>query len=299
MAKTILLNEADNIAVAIGQIDIGDDPLGIQKPLKQRILGGHKLATKPIDVGQPIVKFGHVIGYATIPIEQGDHVHSHNCSFGEHSRKYEIGRGLEATQLAIPKVQPTSFNGYRRNNGKVGTRNMIALCSTVNCSATAIRQAAAEIQTSGVLDQFPNVDGIIALTHGSGCGMASSGPGCDNLQRVLWGYATHPNIGAAVFVGLGCEVMQVSRMRTMFNSDGTEGFHGLTIQEAGGTRATIEKIIEKVRELLPQVNKMERSDCNVSELVVGLQCGGSDGFSGITANPACLASAHVEQFRVV
>ena len=120
---------------------------------------------------------------------------------------------------AIPRVETASFQGYRRANGQVGTRNMIAVCATVNCSATVIRRAADEVMRSGVLADYPNVDGVVAFAHGTGCGMAAEGPGFDNLQRVLWGHATHPNVGAAVFVGLGCEVMQVGRMKSRFGTD--------------------------------------------------------------------------------
>ena len=152
-----------------------------------------------------------------------------------------------------------------------------------------IRQAARRrSRASGILTDYPNIDGVFALAHGTGCGMASEGPGWDNLQRVLWGYATHPNVGAAVFVGLGCEVMQVARMKVAFDGPGAgkQRFHGLTIQESGGTRATIAAIRERIEALLPEVNDISRSPCPASDLCVALQCGGSDGYSGITANPA-------------
>jgi len=247
---------------------------------------GHKLARHAIADGAPIHKFGQIIGYATAPIVGGDHVHSHNCAIGDHDRAYSAGADLEAARAAIPRRAPASFRGYRRADGRIGTRNYIALCATVNCSATVIRHAAEQIRASRILADYPNVDGIFALAHGTGCGMAAEGPGWDNLQRVLWGYATHPNVGAAVFVGLGCEVMQVARMKAAFDSSGRERFHGLTIQDTGGTTATIAAIRARVEALLPEVNAIRRSDCPASALTVALQCGGSDGYSGITANPA-------------
>ena len=247
---------------------------------------GHKLARHAIAAGQPIRKFGQIIGYATAAIAAGDHVHSHNCAIGEHDRSYLVGVDLEAARAAIPSAPPATFQGFRRPDGRIGTRNYIALCATVNCSATVIRQAAEDIRASGILLQYPNIDGIFALAHGTGCGMAPDGPGWDNLQRVLWGYATHPNVGAAVFVGLGCEVMQVARMKAAFDGTGQERFHGLTIQDTGGTRATIAAIRARVEALLPEVNATARSTCPASALTVALQCGGSDGYSGITANPA-------------
>jgi altronate hydrolase len=163
----------------------------------------------------------------------------------------------------------------------------------VNCSATVVRRAADQINTSGLLDDFPNIDGVVAFAHGTGCAMAMNSPGFSNLQRVLWGHATHANVGAAVFVGLGCEVMQVARMKAQFDEsrEGGQRFHGLTIQDTGGTTKTIARIVEMVSELLPEVNRVSREAIPASELKLALQCGGSDGFSGITANPALGAAS--------
>ncbi|WP_373236213.1 UxaA family hydrolase [Cohaesibacter celericrescens] len=196
---------------------------------------------------------------------------------------------MELAKAAIPQLEAREFMGFRRANGQFGTRNYIALCATVNCSATVIRKAAHELEVSGALEPYANVDGVVAFAHGTGCGMNNQGTGFEILQRVLWGHATHPNVGAAIFVGLGCEVMQIARMKDVFDaSNGAlmEHFHHLTIQETGGTRATIDAIKAKVLELLPEVNKNGREPCPASELKIALQCGGSDGFSGITANPA-------------
>ncbi|MDE0591527.1 altronate dehydratase family protein [Halocynthiibacter sp. C4] len=286
MAETLLLHPSDNVAILTARAGEGDDPLGIGAPLPKAVSSGHKIAREALAQGAEVYKFGQLIGYATEDIPAGAHVHSHNCAFGDHGQTYEFGADLEKAQAAIPSMEGRTFMGYRRADGRVGTRNMIALCATVNCSATVIKKAAAEVEASGMLDDYPNVDGVVALSHGTGCGMATNTKGWDNLQRVLWGHATHPNVGAAIFVGLGCEVMQVAKMRQMFEGDGSERFHGLTIQETGGTRATIERIKAQVAELLPEVNKTKREECPASELTVALQCGGSDGFSGITANPA-------------
>ena len=155
----------------------------------------------------------------------------------------------------------------------------------MNCSATVVRRAADQINSSGLLDAYPNIDGVAAFSHGTGCAMATNSPGYANLQRVLWGHATHPNVGAAVFIGLGCEVMQVARMQAHFGANDPR-FQGLTIQDTGGTTKTIERIVEMVTELLPEVNAVSREPIPASELKLALQCGGSDGFSGITANPA-------------
>lgn len=291
MREPIVLNPADTVAILPERAAAGSRPLGSGVPLARPVAGGHKLARVAIPAGTEVVKFGQIIGHATADIQPGEHVHVHNCAFSDHDRDYRIGADLAAARAAIPAVEPRTFRGYRRANGDIGTRNYIALCATVNCSATVIRRAAFEIEASGVLAGYPNVDGIVAFAHGTGCGMAAEGPGVDILQRVLWGHATHPNVGAAVFVGLGCEVMQVARMRQSFGAADAGRFHGLTIQETGGTRATIAAIKAKVAELLPEVNRIRREDCPASALRLALQCGGSDGFSGITANPALGAAS--------
>lgn len=286
MAEAITLHPRDTVAVLAARADAGRTPLGIGEPLAHPVSAGHKLARVAMAEGDPVIKFGQIIGRASAPIAVGEHVHSHNVTYSDHDETHQIGADLARAEAAIPKVAPRSFMGYVREDGRVGTRNYIALCATVNCSATVIKCAASEITAEGALDPYDNIDGVVAFAHGTGCGMAASGRGADSLERVLWGHATHPNVGAAIFVGLGCEVMQIARMEAHFGSAGTERFHALTIQETGGTRATIEAIKAKLREILPQVNKASRSACPVSALRIGLQCGGSDGFSAITANPA-------------
>jgi altronate hydrolase len=282
---TIRLNERDNVIVLTRAFPAGTKPAGSGRALEKNTLSGHKVATADIALGAPVVKFGQIIGYASVAIAAGEHVHTHNCAMGSHDQDYKIGEDYQPTNY-VSETERLTFKGYRRADGGVGTRNYIALCATVNCSATVIRHIADHCNRSGLLDDYPNIDGVIALAHGTGCGMASSGEGYDTLQRVLWGHATHPNVGAAIFVGLGCEVMQIGRMKSMFGSKGEERFHGLTIQETGGTRKTIAAGIESIKALLPMVNAVERVDVSISELTLGLQCGGSDGFSGITANPA-------------
>ncbi|RJE83208.1 UxaA family hydrolase [Paracoccus onubensis] len=271
MAETLILSPSDNVAILTR---------------KTVAPAGHKIARQDIAAGDAVVKYGQIIGYAAQPIPAGAHVHSHNCSFGLHDRDYTPGAGLEIARQALARhpSRGLEFLGYHRDGGQVGTRNFIALVSTVNCSATAIRHAAEELRFEGVLHDYPNVDGVVALAHGSGCGMADSGPGWRALQRVLTGYAGHPNVAAALFVGLGCEVMQISRMKQELGA--AARFHGLTIQENGGTRRTIDAIKKHVRDMLPKVNRARRSPAPASALKIGLQCGGSDGFSGITANPA-------------
>lgn len=279
------LNRDDNVIVLTRAFAAGSRPIGEGAPLTRLVPPGHKIAIGAMAEGAPIVKFGQIIGYASQPIGVGDHVHSHNCVMGAHDQNYRIGEDYRPVDY-VPEAERRTFLGYRRADGSVATRNYIALCATVNCSATVVRHIADHFNRSDRLAPYPNIDGVIALAHGTGCGMAAEGEGYDSLQRVLWGHATHPNVGAAIFIGLGCEVMQVGKMRQMFGSSGQERFHGLTIQETGGTRKTIDAGIAAIEAILPQFNELQREPVSVSQLVVGLQCGGSDGFSGITANPA-------------
>lgn len=286
MCDPLVLHPTDNVAVLTRRAATGEDPLNIGVPLRASVSAGHKIARTSISTGAAILKFGQFIGTATTDIARGEHVHTQNCAFADPDQSYAIGADLALAQAAVPTSAPLKFDGYARADGRVGTRNFIALVATVNCSATVIKRAAAEVEASGILNQYQNVDGIVALAHGTGCGMAASGRGYDILDRVLWGHATHPNVGATVFVGLGCEVMQIARMQSQFGDAGTDRFHALTIQDTGGTRATIDAIKAHVVGILPTVNKFHRTPQPMSALRIGLQCGGSDGFSSITANPA-------------
>ncbi|MFQ1702533.1 UxaA family hydrolase [Loktanella agnita] len=286
MADPLILHSSDTIAVLTQRVAAGADPLGAGAALTAPVPAGHKIARVAMPAGAPVVKFGQFIGQATQDIAVGEHVHTHNCAFQNPKQDYAISADLNAARAAIQPQEALSFAGYTRSDGRVGTRNFIALVATVNCSATVIRRAASEVESSGLLDGYANVDGIVALAHGTGCGMAASGRGYDILDRVLWGHATHPNVGATIFVGLGCEVMQIARMQSHFGDAGTDRFHALTIQGTGGTRATIDAIKAHVAAILPQVNAITRTPQPMSALRVALQCGGSDGFSSITANPA-------------
>nr|WP_245231188.1 UxaA family hydrolase [Zongyanglinia huanghaiensis] len=286
MSAPLILHPNDTVSVLTERAMVGDAPLGLGTALAGPVAAGHKIARVDLRAGAPVVKFGQFIGHATQDIPVGAHVHSHNCAFATPEKGYNIGSALVTAHAALPSCIPFDFQGFKRSDGRVGTRNYIALVATVNCSASVIRRAAVEIETSGMLAPYLNVDGVVALAHGTGCGMAGSGSGYDILERVLWGHATHPNVGATLFVGLGCEVMQVARMCSHFGDAGTDRFHTLTIQETGGTLATIASIKAHVADIAPRVNLVTRSSQPMSALRVALQCGGSDGFSGITANPA-------------
>jgi altronate hydrolase len=286
----VRLHADDNVIVAAASLPtgtaIGSEGITIAKAVPM----GHKVATRPIARGDAVLKFGQIIGYATDDIAPGQHVHVHNCAMGSHDQDYRIGADYRPVQYRDPSE--ATFQGIVRGDGRVGTRNYIALCSTVNCSATVIRMIADRVNHSGMLDAYPHIDGAIALSHGTGCGMADSGDGFDNLERVLWGYATHPNVAAAIFVGLGCEVMQIARLKHKYGF-GEDHFHTLTIQESGGTRKAVESTLRMIEELLPTLPVIPRTTVPASELMVALQCGGSDGYSGITANPALGRAADI------
>jgi altronate hydrolase len=287
-AKTLVLNPADNIAVALTNLDVGaETPQGVRT--SKRVPKGHKFATRPIRAGEAVVKFGQIIGFATTEIPAGEWVHEHNCGMGAEGGAFE--RDYDFCAAAVPpnmvlEANRATFAGFRRANGKVGTRNYVGILTSVNCSATVAKFMAEAINRSGILADYPGVDGVVPFVHGTGCGMESRGEGFDILKRTQWGYATNPNVGAVLLVGLGCEVFQIGRMKELYGIEEGEAFQTMTIQESGGTRVTIEKGVERIRGMLDVANRASRETVPASELTLALQCGGSDGYSGITANPA-------------
>ncbi|MGH6926271.1 MAG: UxaA family hydrolase [Propylenella sp.] len=281
--RFVRLHPDDNVVIAVAALPTGTELAGEGVTVARAIPSGHKAATREIPSGSPVIKFGQIIGYATEDIPAGAHVHVHNCAMGAHDQDYRIGIDYRPVQYRDPSE--ATFKGIRRADGRVGTRNFIALCSTVNCSATVVRHIADRVNRSGMLENYPHIDGVIALSHGTGCGMDATGEGFEALERVLWGHATHPNVTAAIFIGLGCEVMQIGRLKHKYGF-GEDHFHTLTIQETGGTRKTIETVVRMIEELLPGLPVIPRTDEPASELMIALECGGSDGYSGITANPA-------------
>ena len=283
MARYIRLTDADNIVLAIDGLNPGDQAHGVA--VGQRIPRGHKMAVSPIAKDAPIVKYGQVIGFAKEDIAAGAWVHEHNVYLHAFDRDYKFGTDAQATHYSALDKRKT-FQGYKRANGKFGTRNYIAVLTSVNCSATAARFIADEINRSGMLDDYPNIDGVISLVHGTGCAIDTRGEAYDLLKRTQWGYATNPNIGGVLMVGLGCEAFQIPRWMQSYGVTEQTTFRTLTIQEVGGTRKTVEAGVQAIREMLSTVNDVTRTEAPASELMLALQCGGSDGYSGITANPA-------------
>jgi len=279
MPDTIRLDPTDTVVTATRALEVGV-PVG-DAVTRALIPSGHKIASCDLAKGEPIRKYAQVIGYAASPIKAGDHVHTHNVEFRATDVDYEFGTNLRP----MAPASGDTFMGYRRENGQVGTRNYIAIVTSVNCSATAARMIAAHF-TPDIMADYPNVDGVVAFVHGTGCGMADSGDGFEALQRVMWGYARHPNHAGVLMVGLGCEMNQIDWLLEAWGLKQGPTFQTMNIQAVAGLRQTIAKGIEKVAAMLPIANQSVRTECPASDLKVALQCGGSDAWSGITANPA-------------
>ncbi|TWT58527.1 D-galactarate dehydratase [Thalassoglobus neptunius] len=287
----LLLHPSDNIVVARRHLKQGASWSGnsVTVEARERVDLGHKMAISPIAQGEAIRKFGQPIGFATQPIDPGENVHTHNVGLGHLGHSYEYCTSL--VTLPPPKEERT-FQGIRRPDGRAATRNYVGIISTVNCSATSARYIADAFDEQ-LLEQYPNVDGVVALSHKGGCAFEYGGSDHRLLARTLAGFAEHPNIGAYLIVGLGCETAQASFLTdehnlVELNLPGNDSRKPLVmnIQDQGGVAKTVERGIAMLKELLPEVNRVERVPIPVSELILATECGGSDGNSGVTANPA-------------
>jgi altronate hydrolase len=280
MSDFVRLDPSDNVVTVTRNFMAGEAVEGVQT--LSLVPRGHKVATADIPVGGVIRKYAQVIGYASLDIAAGAHVHVDNVAF----RATEFSHTFSTNLRPVVRVEtPDTFMGFQRENGKVGTRNYIAIVTSVNCSATAARRIADAFGPEE-LAQYPNVDGVVAFVHGTGCGMAGDGDGFEALQRVMWGYAKHPNHAGVLMVGLGCEMNQIDWLVEAFGLKIGPMFQTMNIQDVAGLRQTVERGVEKVRAMLPLANASVRVLCPASGLTVALQCGGSDAWSGITANPA-------------
>ena len=280
MKDHVRLDPSDNVVTATRALQAG---VAVETVTTTGLIpSGHKIATQAIASGAQIRKYAQLIGYASEDIAPGDHVHTHNVAFRNTEAAYEFGTDLRPVS---PAATPDTFMGFRRENGRVGTRNYIAVVTSVNCSATAARRIADAFGPEELAD-YHNVDGVVAFVHGTGCGMAGDGEGFEALQRVMWGYARHPNHAGVLMVGLGCEMNQIDWLLEAYGLKQGLLFQTMNIQSVAGLQRTIDTGIEKVRAMLPLANQAQREPCLASELMVALQCGGSDAWSGITANPA-------------
>lgn len=280
----IRLNPLDNVLIARQPLAQGLRLEAEAITVRQPIPSGHKLATVRVEQGQPLRRYGQIIGFASQAIDAGDHVHVHNVQMGDFARDYAFG--------VDTRSQPGSaaqFQGIVRADGRVATRNYIGILTSVNCSATVARAVADHFRRDihpEALADYPNIDGVVALTHGAGCAVDPSGEALGLLRRTLAGYAVHPNFAAVLIIGLGCETNQIESLLETQGLQASAQLRAFTIQGIGGTSKTIAAGIEQVRSLLAEANQVRRQPVSAQHLVVGLQCGGSDGYSGITANPA-------------
>lgn len=286
MSPVIRIHAQDNVVIARQQL-LGGTVLAAEGVTVSGLVPpGHKVATCEIAVGQPVRRYDQIIGVATQSIAKGAHVHTHNLAFSDFAREHAPGAGAQPTAYVD---KPATFDGIVRVDGRVATRNYIGILTSVNCSATAARAIADHFRRDirpEALAEFANVDGVVALTHGMGCATASDGEELQVLRRTLGGYAKHPNFAAVLVVGLGCETNQIEGLVAQEGLQEGVKLVAFNIQDTGGTAKTVAKGIALIQAMLPEANRVTRVPVPLSHLIVGLQCGGSDGYSGISANPA-------------
>ena len=283
---TIRLHPDDDVVIARMEIPTGTLVTRENVRAAVTIPAGHKLAMRDIAQGKPVRRYNQIIGFATRGIKAGEHVHVHNLAMGDFERDYAFCSLQKPTESISPSA---TFQGIVRADGCVATRNYIGILTSVNCSATVARMVAKHFEND--IDDYPNVDGVVALTHKTGCGMAGEGEGMEFLRRTLTGYAQHPNFYAVLNIGLGCEANQINFWLDGSQLKLSQKLQAFTIQEKGGTTKAVKDGIARIKELLPDANRIERRSVPASHLILGLECGGSDGYSGISANPALGAAA--------
>ncbi|MEZ7832839.1 MAG: altronate dehydratase family protein [Candidatus Pelagibacter bacterium] len=276
----IVLNKNDNVAVTPFIIPAKTKIEGQNISSIDDIPFGHKICLKTVNKGDPVIKYDQIIGFASTNINPGEHVHSHNLEFKDFDRKFKV---IEKKSIINEKSE-LFFNGIMRDNGQVATRNYIGIISTVNCSATVTKMISEKIKQSNILKDFPNIDGIVPITHSTGCGMNTESEGMQIFQRTIDGFKNHPNFSHVFVLGLGCECAQVDIFKD--NVKQHDRVHFLTIQDEGGTKKIVDKVLSEIKNLLVISNNVKREPLSVNNITLALQCGGSDGYSGISANPA-------------
>jgi altronate dehydratase len=284
----LVLHPSDTVAVLRRSLAAGTELTGPSVSLKLSVgvPAGHKVALRATAPREPVIKYGQIIGFAKAHLRPGDHVHTHNLAMEEFARESRIGGAVQPVRY-YPETAMKSFQGYAWPDGRAGTRNFIAIISVVNCSASVARHVADRFPAEQTRRDFPGVDGVVAFTHKTGCGLQPGAP-LETIERVFAGLARHPNVGGCVLLGLGCEISHLQRLRDHYRlaaGDGAEPVM-LNVQEAGGSRKTVEAACATVSRLLPAANARRRTPQPVSKLVLATNCGGSDAHSGITANPA-------------
>jgi len=286
--RTIRLQAQDDVVIAREQLLTGTWLAEESIKVAGLVPPGHKLAVRNISTGEPVRRYGQIIGFASQDIRAGQHVHVHNLAMGSFDRDAAAVAGLDARPTE-PATEQATFLGIVRADGRVATRNYIGVLTSVNCSATVARAIADQFRRDirpEALADYPNVDGVVALTHGAGCAVDADGEGLAVLRRTLAGYARHANFAAVLVIGLGCETNQISSWIEHEGLTPGAALQAFNIQDAGGTALSVQRGVEAVQALLPQANRVMRVPVPARHLVVGLQCGGSDSYSGMTANPA-------------
>lgn len=281
---TIRLDPNDNVVVSRTIIPAGTNVAAEGLKISREVPAGYKIATKDIKKGEPILKYNTIIGFASVDLTPGTMLHSHNIEFHDFERDYAYGRDYKPVEL-LPEEERATFQGIVRANGEVATRNYIGIVAISNCAATVVHHIA-DYFTDEKLKDYPNIDGVVPFSYAQGCGGDSTAGPMAVLRRTLAGYIRHPNMGAVVVVGLGCERNQMDALFEAENLSEGPNLKSFIMQEMGGTRKTVEAGIAAVKEMLPKANDIRREPVPASHIKVGLQCGGSDGFSGLSANPA-------------
>ena len=281
-AIAIQLNRSDDVLIACQDVPAGTLIAEYRLTVQNPVPAGHKIAVRNISSGEAVRRYNQIIGFASKPILAGEHIHVQNLKVETFDRDYAFCTDAKPTIYVQPGA---TFSGFVRSDGRVATRNYLGVLTTVNCSATVARRIS-EAFTDEALSEYPNVDGVVAITHTTGCGMDINGEGLQILRRTLSGYARHVNFCGILMIGLGCEVNQAEDLFSTQNLPTGPLLSSMTIQESGGTVGAIRRGVERIREMLPVANQFTRQTVSAGHLTVGLQCGGSDSYSGITANPA-------------
>jgi altronate hydrolase len=277
----IRLHKSDNVVIARMDLAAGTAIPQEKITCLDAIAHGHKVATAGIEKGQAVNKYGQIIGFASQDIEPGQHVHTHNVELRDFDRDYEMGAAAKEIEA---DSETATFSGIIRPDGRIATRNYLGIISTVNCSASVSRLIADSFRQD-TLAKFSNVDGIVPICHGMGCAGSSTDEGFEILLDTLAGHIRHPNFAGVLVIGLGCEVMQIETLLERRNLQPDSFLQTMTIQDIGGTSKTIQEGIDRILAMLPEANRVERQPLPAAEIILGLECGGSDAYSGITANP--------------
>lgn len=287
----IRLDPKDNVVVARMPVPAGTRVESEHLTTLQDVPSGHKVAARAISKGEPVLKYNTVIGFASEDLPAGTWMHSHNISFGDLVKDYRHGQDYRPTEV-LPPAERARFQGIVRADGRVATRNYLGVFIVSHSAATVARHIADHFDEEE-LAGFAHVDGVVPFIHEQGSGMEQSGEPMDMLRRTLGGYVRHPNTGGALVVALGEEQNELGAFLAHQGLQPGPLLQTLVIQEAGGTRKAIALGIDKIRSMLPLADTARRQSVSAEHIMVGMQCGGSDGFSGLSANPALGAAMEI------